>query len=166
MKLDLFRKKDILQTINEAEGEKNKLKRTLSVTGLVTLGIGAIVGTGIFVITGTAAANYAGPALTISFLISALCCVLAGFCYAEFAAMMPVAGSVYAYSYTTMGEFPAWFIGWVLVLEYLFACSSVAVGWSGYMISLLNDIGVHLPAHMLKPTFEHLATGEWIDHHE
>lgn len=162
MKLDLFRKKDIQQTIADAEGNGNQLKRTLSLTGLVALGIGAIVGTGIFVITGTAAANYAGPALTISFLISALGCVLAGLCYAEFAAMMPVAGSVYAYSYTTMGEFPAWFIGWVLVLEYLFACSSVAVGWSGYTISLLNDIGLHLPPHLLEPTFDHLASGEWV----
>lgn len=162
MKLDLFRKKDIYKTIQDAAGKGNQLKRSLSLTALIALGIGAIVGTGIFVITGTAAANYAGPALTISFIISAFGCVLAGLCYAEFSAMMPVAGSVYAYSYTTLGEFPAWFIGWVLVLEYLFACSSVAVGWSGYFISLLQDGGIHLPAHLIQPTFDHLATGEWV----
>ncbi|MDU1889427.1 MAG: amino acid permease [Dysgonomonas sp.] len=156
----LFKKKDITTVLSESS-HSNGLRRSLTATNLVTLGIGAIVGTGIFVITGQAAASYAGPALTISFLISALGCVMAGLCYAEFAAMIPVAGSVYSYSYTTMGEVLAWFIGWVLILEYLFACSSVAVGWSGYMISLLNDWGIHLPPQLAFATFDHVAEG-WI----
>ena len=133
---NLFRKKDIVAILSEAETSSSGLRRTLTASNLVSLGIGAIIGTGIFVITGQAAAQYAGPALTISFVISALGCVFAGFCYAEFAAMMPVSGSVYSYSYLTMGEFLAWFIGWDLILEYLFACSTVSIGWSGYMQSL------------------------------
>lgn len=145
----------------EAKGNNGGLRRNLSATNLVTLGIGAIVGTGIFVITGTAAANYAGPALTISFLISALGCVMAGLCYAEFAAMMPVAGSVYSYSYSTMGEGLAWFIGWVLILEYLFACSSVAVGWSGYFVSLCKGWGFEFPQYLTQATFDHTQEG-WI----
>ena len=157
----LFKRKNIDDILREVDGANGGLKRTLSSTNLVALGIGAIVGTGIFVITGQAAAQYAGPALTISFIISALCCIFAGFCYAEFAAMMPVSGSVYSYSYATMGEFLAWFIGWDLVLEYLFACSTVAVGWSGYMQSLLEGWGVHLPQQLLQATFGH-ENGEWI----
>ena len=133
----------------------------MSATNLIALGIGAIIGTGIFVITGQAAAQYAGPALTISFVISALGCVFAGLCYAEFAAMIPVSGSVYSYSYATMGEFLAWFIGWDLILEYLFACSTVAVGWSGYMQSLLHGWGVDLPYHLSQPTLAHNSEG-WI----
>ena len=158
----LFTKKDINQIIAESQQpERSGLKRSLTATNLVTLGIGAIVGTGIFVITGQAAATYAGPALTISFVISALGCVMAGLCYAEFAAMIPVSGSVYSYSYTTMGEVLAWFIGWTLILEYLFACSSVAVGWSGYMLSLLDGWGLYLPSSIAQPTFDHTADG-WI----
>jgi APA family basic amino acid/polyamine antiporter len=149
----LFRKKNISDALRESEGFNGGLKRTLSATSLVTLGIGAIVGTGIFVITGQAAADYAGPSLTISFLISAVCCVLAGLCYAEFASMIPVSGSVYSYSYATTGEFLAWFIGWDLVLEYLFACSSVAVGWSGYMLNMLEGWGITVPAHIASATF-------------
>ena len=157
----LFRKKDISALLAEAKTDNGGLKRNLSATNLVTLGIGAIVGTGIFVITGTAAATYAGPALTISFIISAIGCIMAGLCYAEFAAMMPVAGSVYSYSYSTMGEVLAWFIGWVLILEYLFACSSVAVGWSGYMTSLLEGWGIPLPAQIAYATFDHTSEG-WV----
>lgn len=157
----LFRRKNIDDILREVDGANGGLKRTLSATNLVALGIGAIVGTGIFVITGQAAAQYAGPALTISFIISALGCVFAGLCYAEFAAMIPVSGSVYSYSYATMGEFLAWFIGWDLVLEYLFACSTVAVGWSGYMQSLLEGWGVHLPHQLLQATLGH-ENGEWI----
>lgn len=158
----LLKKKDIATTLSESDDQQNGLKRRLSAINLVALGIGAIVGTGIFVITGTAAANYAGPALTISFLISALGCIMAGLCYAEFAAMIPVAGSVYSYSYTTMGEVFAWFIGWVLILEYLFACSSVAVGWSGYMVSLLEGWDIHLPKQLAYATFDHLHDGGWV----
>lgn len=157
----LFKKKDISSVLAEASSDNGGLKRNLSATNLVALGVGAIVGTGIFVITGQAAASYAGPALTISFMISAFGCILAGLCYAEFAAMMPVAGSVYSYSYATMGEILAWFIGWILILEYLFACSSVAVGWSGYMLSLLDGWGIEFPRQIASSTFDHVAEG-WV----
>jgi APA family basic amino acid/polyamine antiporter len=123
----------------------NELHRTLDARALVLLGIGAIIGTGIFVLTGTAAANHAGPALIVSFLIAGLGCALAGLCYAEFASMIPVSGSAYSYSYATLGEFVAWFIGWNLILEYLFAAATVAVGWSGYVVSLVEQLGLHLP---------------------
>lgn len=121
------------------------LKRTLNAAQLVLLGIGAIIGAGIFVMTGTAAANYAGPAVILSFVLAGTACAFAGLCYAEFAAMLPVSGSAYSYAYATLGEFVAWFIGWTLVLEYLFAASTVAVGWSGYMSSLLDTLGLALP---------------------
>ena len=123
----------------------NELHRTLDARALVLLGIGAIIGTGIFVLTGTAAANHAGPALIVSFLIAGLGCALAGLCYAEFASMIPVSGSAYSYSYATLGELVAWFIGWNLILEYLFAAATVAVGWSGYVVSLVEQLGMHLP---------------------
>jgi Amino acid transporters len=158
----LFKKKDISVILAEPSENKEGLRRSLTATNLITLGIGAIVGTGIFVITGQAASMYAGPALTISFVISALGCVMAGLCYAEFAAMIPVSGGVYSYSYTTMGEVLAWFVGWILVLEYLFACSSVAVGWSGYMLSLLNEWGIHFPEQIAGATFDHLKDGSWV----
>lgn len=158
----LFKKKDISVILNEPTEATGGLRRSLTATNLITLGIGAIVGTGIFVITGQAAAMYAGPALTISFIISALSCVMAGLCYAEFAAMIPVSGGVYSYSYTTMGEVLAWFVGWILVLEYLFACSSVAVGWSGYMLSLLNGWGINFPEQIAGATFDHLKDGSWV----
>ena len=116
------------------------LQRVLTARHLVLLGIGAVIGAGIFVLTGQAAANHAGPAITISFVLAGVACALAGLCYAEFAAMLPVSGSAYSYSYATLGEFVAWFIGWNLVLEYLFAASTVAVGWSGYFNSLLHSI--------------------------
>lgn len=117
------------------------LKRVLTARQLVLLGVGAVIGAGIFVLTGQAAAVHAGPAITISFILAGVACALAGLCYAEFAALLPVSGSAYSYSYATLGEFVAWFIGWNLVLEYLFAVSTVAVGWSGYFNSLLHSIG-------------------------
>jgi APA family basic amino acid/polyamine antiporter len=161
--MSIFRKKSIGAMIDEALAtDANGLRRSLSASNLVMLGIGAIVGTGIFVITGQAAAMYAGPALTISFIISAVGCVLAGLCYAEFAAMIPISGSVYSYSYATIGEGIAWFIGWDLILEYLFAVSSVAVGWSGYVVSLFSDVGLHLPDHLIHATLEHTQEGGWF----
>nr|HMM25558.1 amino acid permease [Pseudoxanthomonas mexicana] len=111
------------------------LKRTLTAKHLVMLGVGAVIGAGIFVLTGQAAANHAGPAIMLSFVLAGFACAMAGLCYAEFASMMPVSGSAYSYSYATLGEAVAWFIGWCLVLEYLFASSTVAVGWSGYLVS-------------------------------
>jgi APA family basic amino acid/polyamine antiporter len=158
---DLLRKKNIAAMLEESRNVSGGLKRNLTATNLVALGIGAIVGTGIFVITGQAAAEYAGPALTISFVISAIGCVLAGLCYAEFASMIPVSGSVYSCCYTTMGEGLAWFIGWDLVLEYLFSCSTVAVGWSGYVVSFLNSIGWSLPSHLSQSTFGYSEEGGW-----
>ncbi len=142
---ELFRKKPLDQLINEVESSDHGFKKALSAGNLITLGIGAIIGTGIFVLTGTAAANHAGPALTLSFLISGIGCVFAGLCYAEFASMLPISGSAYSYSYASLGEFIAWIIGWDLILEYLFASSTVAVGWSGYVVSFLKDLNINLP---------------------
>jgi basic amino acid/polyamine antiporter, APA family len=130
-----------------------QLKRALSATALTALGIGGIIGTGIFVLTGTAAANHAGPALALAFIIAGIGCTLAGLCYAEFAAMIPVSGSAYSYSYATLGEGVAWFIGWNLVLEYLFAVATVSVGWSGYLVSLLDQFGIHLPTALSSAPF-------------
>jgi APA family basic amino acid/polyamine antiporter len=129
---------------------------------LILLGIGAIIGAGIFVLTGQAAAQYAGPAITISFIVAGIACLFAGLCYAEFASMIPVAGSAYTYAYATMGEFFAWIIGWDLILEYLFASSTVAVGWSGYMVSFLKDFGIYIPEIISKAPFEHV-NGKWVN---
>jgi APA family basic amino acid/polyamine antiporter len=147
----LFTVKPIDDIIKESES-KAGLRRTLTATNLVTLGIGAIIGAGIFVITGQAAAQYAGPAILISFMISGVACAFAGLCYAEFASMIPIAGSAYTYAYATMGEFFAWLIGWDLILEYLFAASTVSVGWSGYVVSFLKDFGVYIPAYLTAAT--------------
>ncbi|HMM67339.1 MAG TPA: amino acid permease [Dokdonella sp.] len=127
------------------EGEAT-LKRTLTATQLVLLGVGAVIGAGIFVLTGHAAAAHAGPAIVLSFVFAGIACAFAGLCYAEFAALLPVSGSAYSYSYATLGEVVAWFIGWNLVLEYLFAASTVAVGWSSYFNSFLDTFGLALPA--------------------
>ncbi|MGE0115610.1 MAG: amino acid permease [Steroidobacteraceae bacterium] len=145
-----------IQALHEDAGNP-QLHRTLGATSLVALGIGAIIGTGIFVLTGVAAAQHAGPALVLSFLLAAVACAFAGLCYAELAAMIPIAGSAYSYSYATLGEFFAWFIGWDLILEYGFAVSAVAVGWSGYVNSLLMQIGIHLPDALTNAP---LAKGE------
>jgi APA family basic amino acid/polyamine antiporter len=127
----------------EAESAKGELRRTLGPGALTAIGIGGIIGTGIFVLTGLAAAQHAGPAIVLSFIIAGLGCVFAGLCYAEFAAMIPVSGSAYAYSYATLGEGVAWFIGWNLVLEYLFAASTVSVGWSRYLVKFLDALNIN-----------------------
>jgi basic amino acid/polyamine antiporter, APA family len=145
--MGLWTKKPIalLQTEASAEGE-HSLRRALGALNLTSLGIGAIIGAGIFVLTGSAAAQYAGPAVVLSFVLAGLGCLFAGLCYAEFAAMIPIAGSAYTYGYATLGEFVAWIIGWDLILEYLFGASTVAVGWSGYFGALMRQIfGVGLP---------------------
>lgn len=141
----LFIRKPLSQLNEEAEKNEYGLKRHLTAMNLVLLGIGCVIGAGIFVITGTASAIYAGPSLAISFVLSALACAFAGLCYAEFASMIPISGSAYTYAYATMGEFVAWIIGWDLILEYLFGAAAVAVGWSGYVNSILNNLGVYLP---------------------
>lgn len=142
--MNLFRRKSIAALQSEAEND-HRLNRALGPGNLTALGIGAIVGAGIFVLTGKAAANHAGPAIVLSFILAGIACAFAGLCYAEFAAMIPIAGSAYTYGYATLGEFFAWIIGWDLILEYLFAASTVAVGWSGYVVSLLYDMGIHIP---------------------
>lgn len=133
------------------ELDDNPLRRSLGALNLTTLGIGSIIGTGIFVLTGAAASQNAGPALVISMIISAVGCAFAGLCYAEFAAMVPVAGSAYTYAYATIGELFAWIIGWDLILEYALATATVAVGWSGYFVSLMRQLGVHVPTALTGP---------------
>lgn len=160
--MQLFRTKSVDQLLREAGDKEHGLRRALSGASLVTLGIGAIIGTGIFVLTGTVAANYAGPALVLSFIISALGCVFAGLCYAEFASMIPISGSAYTYSYASLGEFIAWIIGWDLILEYLFASSTVAVGWSGYMVSFLRDYGLNIPAQLCNAPIDYIKGEGWV----
>jgi APA family basic amino acid/polyamine antiporter len=143
--MSLFRRKPIAALL-DAAGSSSGLRRVLGPTHLIALGIGAIIGTGIFVLTGQAAALHAGPAIVISMLIAAIVSALAGLCYAEFASTVPVAGSAYTYASATLGEFVAWIIGWDLVLEYALGAATVAVGWSGYVVSLLHDVGVRVPA--------------------
>jgi basic amino acid/polyamine antiporter, APA family len=130
----------------QAEANAGTMVRALGPLQLTLLGVGAIIGAGIFVLTGQAAAQYAGPAIVISFIISGFACAFAGLCYAEFASMIPISGSAYTYAYATMGELMAWIIGWDLVLEYTLGASTVAVGWSGYVVSFLKDMGVFIPA--------------------
>ncbi|MDP4237894.1 MAG: amino acid permease [Bacteroidota bacterium] len=156
---DLFIKKTLAQLDEQADSNHNTLKRHLSALNLTLLGVGCVIGAGIFVLTGTAAALHAGPAIAISFIISALGCLLAGLCYAEFASMIPVSGSAYTYGYATMGEFVAWIIGWDLILEYLFGSATVAVGWSGYVSSLLADFGLALPSAMCQSPFIYDSAG-------
>jgi APA family basic amino acid/polyamine antiporter len=145
MDSNLFKTKSIEQLVGDAEHGGKGLKRSLSAWDLTLLGIGAIIGTGIFVLTGTAAANQAGPAITMSYLAAGLACAFAALCYAEFASMIPVAGSAYTYAYATLGELVAWMIGWDLILEYAVGSMTVAIGWSGYMQRLLAGAGIELP---------------------
>jgi basic amino acid/polyamine antiporter, APA family len=142
----LWVKKPLSKLLHESSGEGNQLKRTLGPGSLVALGVGAIIGAGLFSITGGAAANQAGPAITLSFVVAALGCGFAGLCYAEFASMIPVAGSAYTYSYATMGEFIAWIIGWDLVLEYAVGAATVSISWSRYLVKFCEGFDVHLPA--------------------
>jgi len=142
---NLWARKPLDTILNEAgETGEHSLRRALGPTNLISLGIGAIIGTGIFVLTGTASANHAGPAIILSFILAAVACVFAGLCYAEFASMIPVAGSAYTYGYATLGEFIAWIIGWDLILEYALGAATVASGWSGYVLSFLGDFGIRL----------------------
>ena len=144
---NLLAKKPLNKILSETEESgEHSLKRALGALNLVTLGIGAIIGAGIFVITGQAAAQFAGPAIVISFILAGIACALAGLCYSEFASMIPIAGSAYTYSYATLGELIAWIIGWDLILEYAFGAATVAVGWSGHLRAFLQDIGMNLPA--------------------
>ena len=144
--MSLFVTKSLERLRSEADhtGE-HSLRRVLGPANLMALGIGAIIGAGIFVLTGLAAAQYAGPAIVLSFVFAGLACAFAGLCYSEFASMIPMAGSAYTYGYATLGEFVAWIIGWDLILEYSVGAATVAVGWSGYVVSFLRDLGVIVP---------------------
>ncbi len=145
MDSNLFKTKSIERLVSDVEHGGRSLKRSLTAWDLTLLGIGAIIGTGIFVLTGTAAANQAGPAITMSYLAAGLACAFAALCYAEFASMIPIAGSAYTYAYATLGELVAWMIGWDLILEYAVGSMTVAIGWSGYMQRLLAGVGITLP---------------------
>ncbi|MGX7200561.1 APC family permease [Enterococcus nangangensis] len=155
--MSVFRKKPL---VIHGE-EKGKLKRNLSALDLILLGLGAIVGTGIFVVTGTAAATMAGPALIISFILAAVCVALSGLCYAEFASRLPIIGGPYAYAYTIFGEIIGWLTGWIVICEFFLAVSSVASGWSGYVQGFLNSLGVYLPKALSSAY--HPAKGTYVD---
>lgn len=152
--MSLFVRKPLASLLSEAADTEKGLKKTLGAGSLVALGIGAIIGAGLFSITGGAAANQAGPAITLSFVVAALGCAFAGLCYAEFASMIPVAGSAYTYSYATMGEFIAWIIGWDLVLEYAVGAATVAISWSRYLVKFLAGFNVHLPDSIVTGPFD------------
>src|SRR6266478_621617 len=151
---NLFKKKPLARLMAEAEevGE-HSLKRSLGAVNLVALGIGGIIGAGLFVRTAAAIADRAGPSVVLAFVVAGIGCAFAGLCYAEFASMIPVAGSAYTYSYATMGEFIAWIIGWDLVLEYAVGAATVSISWSRYLVKFLEGFGLHLPPS--------LATGPW-----
>lgn len=158
--MSIFSRKPLNELLTEANATgEGSLKKTFGPWGLVALGVGAVIGAGLFSITGMAAGNFAGPSIMISFVIAALGCALAGLCYAEFASMIPVAGSAYTYSYATMGEFIAWVIGWDLVLEYAVGAATVASSWSGYLDALLQNYGYYLPPELLTTPFE----GGWFN---
>ena len=161
---NLLARKPLDVIIAEAEetGE-HTLKRALGPVNLVSLGVGAIIGAGIFVLTGAAAAEYAGPAIVLSFVLAGIACAFAGLCYAEFASLIPIAGSAYTYGYATLGEIFAWIIGWDLILEYAFGAATVASGWSGYVLSLLQDFGLHIPPQFSSAHGEPLVLyqNEW-----
>lgn len=156
----LFVKKPVSQLMAEADNSEKGLKRALGAGNLVALGIGAIIGAGLFVRTAAAAAEHAGPAVTLSFILAAIGCALAGLCYAEFASMIPIAGSAYTYSYATMGEFIAWIIGWDLVLEYALGAATVSIAWSEYLNKLLENFGMQIPYAWCHSPFQTSAYGE------
>ena len=161
---NLMATKPLGMLLEESKDEsKHSLKRALGPVNLVSLGVGAIIGAGIFVLTGAAAAKYAGPAIVLSFVLAGIACVFAGLCYAEFASLIPIAGSAYTYGYATLGELFAWIIGWDLILEYAFAAATVASGWSGYVLSFLQDFGIRIPPQLASARGEMLVqfNGHW-----
>src|SRR6478672_434642 len=165
--MNLFVKKSLSHLMSESDDSNKALKRTLGAGALIALGIGAIIGSGIFVRTANAAGAHAGPAVTLSFIIAGFGCALAGLCYAEFASMIPIAGSAYTYSYATMGEFVAWIIGWDLVLEYALGAATVGIAWSEYLNRLLEMVGIgHIPYEWCHSPFESMkdAAGNVIAH--
>jgi APA family basic amino acid/polyamine antiporter len=162
--MSLFATKSVDKIIAESEGGTHHLRRTLGAGNLVALGIGAIIGAGLFSLTGIAAAQNSGPAVALSMVVAAIGCAFAGLCYSEFSCMIPVAGSAYTYAYTTLGEWIAWIIGWDLVLEYAVGSSTVSISWSAYVVSLLHVVGIDLPAQWVAGPFEavHLPDGRMV----
>ncbi len=159
---NLLECKPLDQLLKEASSEdEHSLKRALGPLNLITLGIGAIIGAGIFVLTGSAAAMYAGPAIVLSFILAGLGCVFAGLCYSEFASLIPIAGSAYTYGYATLGEIFAWIIGWDLILEYAFGAATVASGWAGYFVSFLQDWGITIPPQFTATPYTHMGN-QWV----
>lgn len=158
--MSIWKTKPLSVLLGEASESEKGLKRTLSSRSLVALGVGAIIGAGLFSLTGIAAADHAGPAVTLSFVLAAIGCAFAGLCYAEFASMIPVAGSAYTYSYATMGEFMAWIIGWDLVLEYALGAATVGVSWSRYLLELLAKFNIHLPPDLICSPWETLTLSD------
>jgi APA family basic amino acid/polyamine antiporter len=148
-----FVRKDVNKILAEADASKEKMKRTLTVVDVTAFGIGSIIGAGIFVLTGVAAADHAGPAILYSFIIAGIVCTFVALCYAEFASMIPISGSAYTYSYATMGELIAWIIGWDLILEYTMGAIAVSIGWSGYIVELFASVGVNLPTSLTNGPF-------------
>ncbi|MGL5694871.1 MAG: amino acid permease [Peptostreptococcaceae bacterium] len=148
MKADIFRKMPVERLLAQSQEGKG-LKKVLGTFELTMLGIGAIIGTGIFVLTGVAAADYAGPALILSFIISGIACAFAALCYAELSSMIPISGSAYTFGYVGLGEIWGWIIGWDLILEYCVAVAAVSIGWSGYVVNILNILGIHLPQALI-----------------
>ena len=154
----------LLQVADTQDDASNDLKRTLTTFDLLGIGIGGIVGAGIYVLTGQAAADYAGPAVVLSFIVAGISCCFAALCYSELAAMIPVAGSAYSFSSATMGQLAGWIIGWDLLLEYLFGAAAVSVGWSGYAVSLLADMGAHLPTAIASAPFKYSSRDGTLTH--
>lgn len=161
LKKGLFLRKPMRGHFEDVGEEEQHLKRHFSSFHLTLIGIGAIIGAGIFVITGQAAASYAGPGIVLSFIIAGIICLLAGLCYAELSALIPIAGGSYSYAYVAMGEFPAWLVGWTITAQYLISASTVAVGWSGYFVSLLEDFGVAIPEIYAKAPILYKAGEGW-----
>jgi basic amino acid/polyamine antiporter, APA family len=166
----LFLKKTLADLTIDAFEDRHGLKRSLGRISLVLLGVGVIVGAGIFVLTGHVAAEIAGPAIVLSFIVAAVACAFAGLCYAEFASMIPVSGSAYTYAYATLGQFVAWIVGWDLILEYMLGATAVSIGWSGYFVSFLKDFDIVIPAALTSPPINYLieqhrwvGTGAWIN---
>jgi APA family basic amino acid/polyamine antiporter len=165
----IFLKKTIKSLLDEASEPRHALKRSLGAVNLTAMGIGAIIGAGLFVLTGQAAAENAGPGVLVSFILAAMICVFAALCYAEFASLIPISGSAYSYAYVTMGELSAWIIGWGLTAEYLFSAATVSVGWSGYFTSFLQDCGITVPSFLAQsPLVYDIAngwslTGAWMN---
>src|SRR6185369_8063416 len=155
--MGLFETKSVSRIMSESEGGAHQLKRTLGAGQLIALGIGAIIGAGLFSLTGLAAAQNSGPAVTISMMIAAMGCAFAGLCYSEFSCMIPVAGSAYTYAYATLGEWIAWIIGWDLVIEYAVGSATVSISWSAYVVSLLHTFHINLSSQWIAGPFEMVA---------